>query len=90
MPVHRVLSVLRRILTCAAIACAAGAIMGILIVLIGWFPGAMATYSANPDFIDPRASLLAWCIAWATVCGSAGFVVGVIVGSLRATASRSD
>ncbi|MCJ1709077.1 hypothetical protein [Microbacterium sp. VKM Ac-2923] len=78
--IRRVLPVLRRLVRCGALGFACGAVLGALFVLIGWFPSALAMHADNPEFLVP--SLLAWCAAWAVVCGALGLVVGVIVSVL--------
>lgn len=80
----------RRLLICAGAGFACGAIVGVLIVLIGWLPGAMATYAENPQFVDPRQSVLAWCATWAVVCGAVGLVIGGTAGAFRAATPSSN
>lgn len=79
---HRALAVARRLLISTAIGFASGAIAGVLIVLIGWFPGAMTTFAENPGFVDPWSVLLAWSTAWALALGSVGAVIGFGVGAI--------
>lgn len=73
----------RRMLTFAMVGCACGAVVGVLVVLLAWFPGAMATYSENPHFVDPRSSALAWCAGWALVCGAVGSLIGLGFGAIH-------
>ena len=80
----------RNLLTCAGAGFACGAIVGALYVLIGWFPGAMATFAEHPQFADPRDSILAWCTTYALVCGAVGFVAGTLIGALRTTTPREE
>ncbi|MEV8239163.1 hypothetical protein AB0O90_02920 [Microbacterium testaceum] len=87
---RRVVAFSRQVLTCAAIGFASGALMGALYVLVGWFPGAMATFAENQSFTDPRLSLLASCAMWAIPCGLMGFVAGAVIGAFRATAPPAD
>lgn len=55
-----------------------------------WLPGAMATYAENPQFVDPRQSVLAWCATWAVVCGAVGLVIGGTAGAFRAATPSSN
>lgn len=86
---RRIFSFGRRVLTCAAIGFACGAIAGVLMVLVAWFPGAMATFAENPHFVDPRSTLLLWCAMWALVPGSVGALIGFGVGAIPTTGPDS-
>lgn len=87
---HRAGRLARRMLTCAVIGLACGAVFGVLYVLVAWFPGAMATYAENPQFVDPRHSVMSWCVTWATVCGAVGLIVGLVVGAFKTVTARSN
>ncbi len=80
----------RRMLTFAMVGFACGAVVGILLVLLAWFPGAMTTYSENPQFVDPRSSVLAWCAGWALACGALGSLIGLGIGAILSTRDSVD
>jgi hypothetical protein len=80
----------RRMLTFAMVGFACGAVVGILVVLLAWFPGAMTTYSENPQFVDPRSSVIAWSAGWALVCGALGLLIGLAVGAIPSARDSVD
>lgn len=80
----------RRMLTFAGVGFVCGAIVGALVVLLAWFPGAMTTYSENPQFVDPRSSVLAWSAGWALASGALGSLIGLGVGAIPGTRDSVD
>ena len=80
----------RRMLTFAMVGFACGAVVGVLVVLLAWFPGALATYSENPHFVDPQSSVLAWCAGWALACGTVGSLIGLGVGAIPSARDSAD
>lgn len=78
--IRRALPVLRRLARCGTLGFVCGAALGVLLVLIGWFPSALAAQAGDPTFL--MRSLLAWCTGWAVVCAAVGLVVGVTVSVL--------
>jgi len=86
---RKIFSVGRRMLVFVAVGYACGALVGVLVVL-AWLPGAMVTYSENPQFVDPRTSGVAWSAAFAVVGGALGSLVGLGAGVIRTAMDSED
>lgn len=79
----------RRLLICAVVGFACGAVLGVLYVVVGWFPGALMTYAENPQFMDPRVSVWDWSAVRALTLGLIGMLSGLVVGAI-ASAGRAQ
>lgn len=84
-----------RLLPWVAAGFAASVLLGVLYVLIAWFPDAMASFADNPQFVDPRNVLMGWSGTFGTVSGLVGALIGLGLGavssgreSLRGRGSR--
>lgn len=84
-----------RLLPWVAAGFAAGVLLGVLYVLIAWFPDAMASFADNRQFVDPRNVLMGWSGTFGTVSGLVGALIGLGLGavssgreSLRGRGSR--
>ncbi|MEI2269589.1 TMEM43 family protein [Microbacterium sp. No. 7] len=78
--VRRASAACLRLLLWVAIGFAVGALLGVLYVLVGWFPGAMSAFADNPQFADPRTLLLGWSGAFGAAVGLIGALVGLGLG----------
>jgi len=87
---RRALAVGRRLLIFTVVGFACGAVLGVLYVVVGWFPGAMATYAENPQFVDPRRLVWGWSAAWAISLGLLGGLIGLGMGALVAATESSQ
>ncbi|MEW1916087.1 hypothetical protein [Microbacterium sp. NPDC080005] len=75
--VRRASAACLRLLPWVAIGFAVGALLGVMCVLIGWFPEAMATFADNPKLVDPRTLLLGWSGVFGAAVGLSAALMGL-------------
>ncbi|MEZ3158167.1 hypothetical protein AB1K56_14690 [Microbacterium sp. BWR-S6Y] len=66
-----------------------GALPGVLYVLLGWFPEAVALHTENPHFTDPSTTVCTWIRVYGGIFGTMGAAVGLVVGLVPIGGSRA-
>lgn len=70
----------RRALTYAGVGFILAAGVGVLLVVVGWLPSALADYAEHPHYVNPWTTVLVWAAALGTCLGLLGGAMGFAIG----------
>lgn len=74
------LSIGRRALTYAGVGFLLAGGLGVLLVVIGWLPSALADFAEHPHYVNPWTTVLVWAAAWGVCLGLLGGAMGFAIG----------